>query len=224
MKGSDVDPSHVLLFANGDLGPVARDIARRQAASHPRVVSVDGGLRHCDALGLVPELQIGDLDSVQRHSSVPTLAFPRDKDASDLELALEWLAAQTIERVSLFGLTGGRSDHMLFNWLLPARRAWPFRLQCIDDSVCATVVRHDQPYREILEAGQTVSLLPLGSGCRGVSTHGLVFPLDDDDLPVGSTRGLSNRVAPSAADGAGVSITQGVLLVLTVHAHTGQEP
>ena len=56
-----------------------------------------------------------------------------------------------------------------------------------------------------------MSLLPLGAGVEGVTTRGLAYPLVDEPLPVGRTRGLSNvRSAPDAA----VTVRRGLLLVV----------
>jgi thiamine pyrophosphokinase len=60
-------------------------------------------------------------------------------------------------------------------------------------------------------AGDVVSLLPLGEGVEGVTTHGLRYPLADEPLPPGPARGLSNvRTQPDAT----VTVRRGLLLVV----------
>ncbi|MGZ8501612.1 MAG: thiamine diphosphokinase, partial [Candidatus Limnocylindrales bacterium] len=59
--------------------------------------------------------------------------------------------------------------------------------------------------------GDLVSLIPLGPGVDGVTTAGLAWPLDDEPLPLGPARGLSNvRVAPVAR----VSVRTGIVVVI----------
>ena len=52
----------VLLFANGELAPGAW--LEPYLAGATRLIAVDGGLRHLQALGRRPDLLIGDLDSI----------------------------------------------------------------------------------------------------------------------------------------------------------------
>ena len=64
-------------------------------------------------------------------------------------------------------------------------------------------------------AGDRVSLLPYGEGVVGVTTDGLAYPLDDEPLPPGPARGLSNvRVREDAA----VVVRAGRLLVIETPA------
>ena len=58
--------------------------------------------------------------------------------------------------------------------------------------------------------GERVSLLPFGAGVAGVTTDGLAYPLDDEPLPPGPARGLSNvrasaRTLPWSSGPAGCS-------------------
>jgi thiamine pyrophosphokinase len=59
--------------------------------------------------------------------------------------------------------------------------------------------------------GALVSLLPIGGDAEGVTTSGLRYPLRDEGLPLGSTRGLSNEVVD---DDASVQLRAGTLLVV----------
>jgi thiamine pyrophosphokinase len=59
--------------------------------------------------------------------------------------------------------------------------------------------------------GDTVSLLPLHGGVSGIVTEGLRFPLDAEELPAGSSRGVSNVVEHAPAT---VRVALGTLLVI----------
>ena len=59
--------------------------------------------------------------------------------------------------------------------------------------------------------GDLVSLLPQGGPAQGVTTHGLLYPLANEDLPPGPARGLSNVRMASAAS---VSLRRGTLIVV----------
>jgi thiamine pyrophosphokinase len=64
-------------------------------------------------------------------------------------------------------------------------------------------------------AGDLVSLLPFGGDVLGISTEGLRYPLRDEPLRIGPSRGLSN-VRTSV--GAGLTIREGRLLVVETPA------
>jgi len=122
---------------------------------------------------------------------VERISFSPSKGASDLELALEHLSGGRFDEVIILGVSGGRSDHMLFNWLLLAQRQWPFSLRLVDDSVDAHRISAEQPYSRSLEPGTTLSLLALTS-CVG---------------------GLSNVVSTASVE---VSLQSGILLLMQV--------
>ena len=84
---------HALVFANGEL--VNPKSAISMAANADLLIAADGGLTHMQALGFVPDLLIGDLDSVTddqvnwaQSKGAKVMKFPMDKDETDLELAL----------------------------------------------------------------------------------------------------------------------------------------
>ena len=60
-------------------------------------------------------------------------------------------------------------------------------------------------------AGELVTLLALGGPARRVQTDGLRYPLADEDLHPGSTRGVSNEMIGAVAE---VTLGEGVLLVI----------
>ena len=204
-----------LVFASGDfsvevlagLCPEAGDV----------VVCVDGGLVHCLTTDWFPTLLLGDMDSVPASllertdiAAVEIQRHPADKDASDLELTMLWLAEQAVSEVILTGISGQRTDHMLFNWLLVAQREWPFRLRMLDESTDAVLVTPKFPLQLSARPGQVVSLLALCTVCH-LTTTGLHYALSGAELEPGSTQGLSNVVLDSTIT---VRLAAGVLLVL----------
>ena len=223
-SGEDGAARRVIVFAGGDFTPDVLDgIDTRGAAA----LCADRGLAHCLEAGLPPALLIGDFDSVpsallarESLADVPRLSFPAAKNESDLELALATLAdgpdelpasLRAPDEVVLVGVSGGRTDHCLFNWLLAASRTWPFDLRLLDASVDAVAVTPERPLSgPALPAGRTVSLLPLGR-VTGVSTGGLRYRLAGATLDAGTTLGLSN-----VADGEPLSVrvAGGMVLVM----------
>ena len=215
------------MFAGGDL-PARLPADLEDVDDGAFVACADRGLEHCLALGRTPDLIVGDFDSVPAAlldspacRGATRVTLPADKDASDLDVALERLAAEPgIDRACLLGVSGGRTDHLLFNWLLAARD-WPFALRLVDDEVDARAVRPGRPARIDAPAGATLSLLaPVPA--RGVTTRGLRWELEDAALGPGSTRGLSNQVrGPGPVE---VRVAEGALLAMLVRGSPSPSP
>ena len=193
----------------------------------PRLIAADAGAGRVLAAGLTPELVVGDLDSISRvdRALLDTLGVEvrqarADKDESDMELCVAAALKAGATDLTLLGATGVvRPEHSIANLLLLADP----RLDAID--VC--IAGHGSTVRRIGTADgpgaieiegapeDFVSLLPIGGVVRGVSTDGLRFPLRGEDMPLGSTRGLSNEITHQRAS---VRSERGLLLVIHTDA------
>ena len=205
----------IILFANGH----CPHPARARALIHPDdfILGADGGAAHALALGLTPDLVIGDLDSldvatlaVLRAAGSEIRAFPRDKDDTDLELALRAARAMQPQAVILLGALGGRLDQMLGNVLLLARPEFAeLNITLVAGAEQAWVVRderliHGQP-------GDTLSVLALTPEVTGLTYRGLRWPLQRATLRLGESRGISNELVASEAH---ISLESGLALVI----------
>jgi thiamine pyrophosphokinase len=182
------------------------------------VVAADGGLDRAAALGLDVEVLVGDLDSVSSTALAEAEAagtrivrHPVAKDATDLELALDEAVALGARRVLVVASAGGRLDHLVASvLLLGSERYAGLELDALVGDALVHVVRGERTLRG--SPGDLLTLLPLGGAVEGVTTTGLEYPLADETLTPGSTRGVSNVfTAPEAR----VSVSSGVLLAVS---------
>jgi thiamine pyrophosphokinase len=178
------------------------------------VICADGGTQHALALGLTPDVVIGDLDSIEDSArqhlescGTRVISYPRSKDETDLELALLYAVEEGATQVVVLGAQGGRIDHELGNLLLlahPRLAGIEVRMCCGDQEV---LLIRDQTVLEG-QVGDLLSLLPIGGDAHGVSSSGLEYALDDETLWFGPARGVSNVfVSPTAC----VRVRDGVL-------------
>jgi thiamine pyrophosphokinase len=217
-----------LILADGDVPARARLDAAWPGWDEgvDLVIAADGGARHAERLGVMVDLWVGDGDSLGEDglaelvaAGVPIERSPADKDQTDLELAVDAALARGSAGLVIVGALGGeRVDHALANVALLARADLAGRsVVLLDGAARLSLVRGpDQagaPVTALLagEPGTTVSLLPVGGDVTGVTTDGLVYPLDDEPLLLGSARGVSNVVARS---GASVTVRSGFLLIV----------
>jgi len=217
-----VTSTRAIVFANGSCG--ATGIAAAAISSDDFLVCVDGGLRYCLSAGHQPDLIIGDFDSVDQAdlnrvsvtSNPERIAHPPEKDASDLELTLSCLGSRDVDEVVLLGVSGGRTDHMLFNWHLCARD-WPYAIRLIDETVDAYLVQPGHAFDQALRAGRVFSVVVLGQIARGITITGSEYPLVDATVAFDSSIGLSNVVNGAHLQ---VTVAEGKVLVLVSHEKT----
>jgi len=191
------------------------------------VVAADSGADFALALGLTSDLVVGDLDSVSpeglvaaERAGATVCAHPAEKDATDLELALTAAADRRPVGIVVLAGPGGRADHHLANVALlamPALAVCPVTAWLGPARV--TVVRDEAAFTGA--PGSLLSLLPIGGDATGITTSGLRYPLHDETLPAGTSRGVSNElIGPSGH----VALRTGVLLAVQPHALDTEAP
>jgi len=210
-----------LIFVNGELP----DFGATRTLIQPGdvILAADGGARHAQALGLTPETILGDFDSLTQAElevfsalGVRLLRFPIAKDETDLELALNHACQAGYNPILIIGANGGRLDQALGNLSLlgnPAYRNLDLRL---DDGQTEVFLITSQALIHGA-AGETLSLIPWGNPAEGVSTEGLVFPLNQETLLPYRTRGLSNQMLTETAK---VSLKHGQLLCVHIRKNS----
>ena len=204
---------HAVLFANGEApNPTAIVLC-----GDDFLVAVDGGLHHLQALGLSPQLLIGDMDSLSAQeleaclqAGVEILRFPPAKNKTDLELALDEVLKRGYRNILIAFALGGRLEQTLGNLALLSRPDLDDCSMRIDDGLTeVALLRHTITLA--CQPGDTVSLLPWGGEAGGVVTHGLEYALEGETLLPWQTRGISNRCTGERFS---LSLEQGVLLLI----------
>jgi thiamine pyrophosphokinase len=214
---------HALVVAAGDVpAREALDGAwPRWDESVSLVVAADGGARNAEDLGLHPDVLVGDADSLDpadvrglQARGVELRLQPADKDASDTELALLEAEARGASRITVLGALGGlRMDHALANVLLLSRSGVEAVVSLLDGSSRLRSLRAEGDVEALdldVTVGDLVSLFALGEA-SGVTTRGLRYPLAEEALLQGSSRGLSNEISEVPAQ---VSLRRGRLLIV----------
>ena len=180
----------------------ATDRVRAQVA-RTRVIAADGGIVHAQALGVEPEVWIGDFDSSDaglraRYAHVERHTHPVGKDATDGELAVDEALRRGAQHLVLAGGFGGRSDHQLqhlAHLLAVAERGVGLLMTSGQEEahpVLAGNTRIEVP------EGSTFSIVPF-SNLTGLSLSNVDWPLSGRDVAFGSSLTMSN-VARGAVD------------------------
>jgi thiamine pyrophosphokinase len=222
----------VVILADGMVGPRAELDAAWPGWLEPgaTVIAADGGARNAAALKLPIDLWVGDGDSLGEAgvaelvaAGIPVERASPDKDESDTELAVRAGLDRSPASIVVVGALGGpRLDHALANLTLlwmPVLAGVDARLVGVDVRVRALRAPTPGGGSAAVELegriDDLVTLLAVGGDADGVSTEGLAYPLRDEPLREGLTRGLSNRRVATVAR---VTLRSGRLLVVETPA------
>ena len=165
------------------------------------VLAADGGLKAALNAGLLPEMVIGDMDSVTDLDHLPASVKKirlSGQDDTDFEKCLRLIEAPLIVGV---GFLDGRLDHSLaaLDTMARLQHDRPVLLVGSYD----VVLRLRGNIKLLLERGTRVSIWPLG--CQHfIRSEGLDWPLDDLTMQMGHRNGTSNRTNDNT-----ISITAG---------------
>ncbi|MFK7802667.1 MAG: thiamine diphosphokinase [Anaerolineae bacterium] len=211
----------ISLVANGDINDLdwLKNAVTQSKGS--TTIGVDGGTNYLLKADIIPDIVIGDMDSLSaehlqqlKDNWVNVFQFNKDKDETDLELALLYVTEQPDWEdidIHVYGAQGGRLDHEIANLMLlthPRLQTRNIRLHAPHQTtflIADTATIHGR-------AGDTVSLIPLKGDAQIAETENLKWPLINSTLKFGPARGISNVL--TAANGS-VTIESG--LVLCIH-------
>lgn len=207
---------HILIIANGWLTPSP------ELKNGDLLLAADGGAKHCLELGLIPDYVIGDLDSLNEEdletlsaSGSQILSFPSRKDYTDLELAIQHAEKLGATQATLVAALGARWDQTLANIFLAAAST-SFPIKIIDGEQEINFLHSGEILKISGSPGDTVSLIPLSAQAVGIRTENLEYPLNDETLELGSTRGVSNiLLQPNAS----IALKNGLLMCTVIHHH-----
>lgn len=203
----------IIIFANGELP----NLQKASALIKPDdfIICADGGTRHALNLGLTPHILIGDMDSLPSNFQLSTfngevVLYPKDKNETDLELAINHAITLNPNEIIIIAALGGRIDQTLANIsLLSNFQHSTFDLR-LNDGVEEISLCKDQ--LEVKgRSGDVISLIPYQGNVEGVTTQNLKWKLSNETLFFDKTRGISNEMT---SDVAKISITKGLLLIV----------
>ncbi len=195
----------VALVVNGSA--IDGQFLKRQLANVDYLIAVDGGMNHLDAIGLIPDVLVGDLDSYHLSdglsANLEIIKLETEKDLSDLEFAIRLAVQRGATELRLFNAIGDRLDHTFtnFNVLMQAKQLgvaaeWRAPQQRL------IVAQHSQTLTAA--NGQTFSILPL-TDLSGVTISGAKYNLKNQTVTRYSSRCLSNIALGDVS----ITITQG---------------
>lgn len=177
------------------------------------IICADSGLCIAEAVGLTPDLIVGDFDSytdslpegVEIHRSIP------EKDDTDTLMAVRIAIERGCDEIWLYGALGARFDHSYANI-----QTMIFALEngckmTIFDADNILTVLNDGEYRLPCKPDWYFSLFALTEKAVIGTLKGVKYPLENYEMRIGYPIGVSNEIAEQ---GAYLKINSGTVLAV----------
>ncbi|NLV76376.1 MAG: thiamine diphosphokinase [Tissierellia bacterium] len=203
-----------LIISNGDMKDI--NWLSEIAMDFDFILCADGGCNYCIEANILPDLVIGDLDSISirtldilNKEGIPVTKYPVKKNATDTELALDILIDKGIKDITFVGAIGSRMDHTLANILLLIKLHEKGCTGKIMDEK-NTIYLVDKELILSKKEDSYVSVIPLTQKGVSISLKGFEYELKEYTINFGSTLGISNKIIH---DKAYILVHEGLCLV-----------
>ncbi|HPD02444.1 MAG TPA: thiamine diphosphokinase [Eubacteriales bacterium] len=174
------------------------------------VVFVDRGYYRSAA---TPDLIIGDFDSFDAVDSIEegieVIRLEHEKDETDGENALREVIRRGYKKINIYGVLGGRQDHVMCNLVLLAL-ACGLGAEAVAVSDKAKIYYSNSKFFDKVKLGTIISIVPFLGDAHIMNTEGLKYPLKNETLPAKSTRGISNIAVSESVE---VALSGGGVLI-----------
>ncbi|MBI5614592.1 thiamine diphosphokinase [Candidatus Gottesmanbacteria bacterium] len=181
------------------------------------IIGVDRGAWWLFSHGIKPTIAIGDFDSISEDqlkklekAHIPVEKYSREKNETDLELAVTFACSKKPERIEIFGVIGSRLDHSLAGVSLLAL--------CFERKISAKIITKTSEL--ILYSGKIIlpksnqykyiSLLSWSEEIL-VSIRGCKYNGDNIQIKRGESQGVSNEIVEKEAQ---INISSGIALLI----------
>lgn len=173
------------------------------------IICADGGYNHAKNMNIKPDILIGDMDSVTDFMhDAEVLKYPADKDFTDGELCIKYAKEKGIDELLLVGMTSERLDHTINNILMMA--SFP-KAKIVDENNEIYILKDNLTI--IGKKGKTLSIIPVSGDLEGISTKGLLYSLNKENLFFASCRGNSNVITDDKCE---ITAQKGMAIVIVV--------
>ena len=187
-----------LIIANGKIEDY--NLLSSLVQENDFILCADGGINHLMQINIIPDLLVGDLDSVSqagmeyiKNNNIPVEKFPAMKDETDTDLGINYLIHKNYKEITIVGGIGSRIDHTIGNIFLLRRLNINGIKGCIinENNIIHLVEKDIKIFRK---EEYFISVLPISLNGIEITTSGFLYPLSKEHIDFGSTRGISNEL------------------------------
>ncbi len=182
------------------------------------IIAADGGYDHLVGLGVVPDVIIGDGDSISSFpDNIKVLKYSPIKDETDTFLAAQKAVELGYDELWFFGCGGGRFDHTVANLqTLSYFSKKGVKCRMYDGASCIYALTDSSLTFDSDESGY-VSVFSLDDYSYGVNIWGLKYTVSNFTLTNTVPIGVSNEFVGTES---GVSVEKGTLIIIKERMNT----
>lgn len=187
------------IYVGGEIDP---PFIHEKPDADALTIAADCGWHNAAALGVVPQILLGDFDSIGGGELPPAkeiLQVPAEKDRTDTQLAVDLALSRGAQDIVVIGGLSGRLDHTLSNLSL-LERLFTLRVPAVMTdgrnrvrfirNSGALVARSDFPYLSLLVADEIA---------KGVTVRGCKYELKNEKLTRECQFAVSNEITGNCA-------------------------
>jgi len=207
--------NYTLIFLNGDFPPLK--ILKKYSKKSSFIICADGGANDIIKTSIKPDIIIGDLDSIKKKvlkyykKQGSEIVKIEEQDTTDFEKSLKYCVENELGNILVFGAISRRPDHTLNNFSILKRYYHKLDVKMIDKRFEILFIRNNIEFdykKDII-----ISLMPLPLA-KGITTSGLQYKLEDEDLEFGVREGTLNK---ATSDKILINFNSGDLLLFKRH-------
>jgi thiamine pyrophosphokinase len=204
------------VIVSGGKAP-SQDLLESELEDATALICVDSGGNCLKELGIEPDYLVGDFDSIKpeafeyiKGTKCKIIEYPKDKDFTDTELALELAMRLDSNSIVFLGTTGTRLDHVMGNLGL-------LRV-CVQNGIDAfikdennSIMMTNKPITLKAEPGTTFSIQAFSETVEDLTIRDARYPLTGYKLKIGDPLTISNRFLDKDVD---IDFSSGLLMVM----------
>lgn len=203
-KSSGYPTSDIVLFLNGQTPNALPNLSQYQ-----KVFCTDGAYNYLKDKNIKPDLVAGDFDSYNIGEipiEIEAIETP-DQNYTDFEKILQIIIGRGYKTLDVFGSSGKEHDHYLGNLSTALKYIDEISIQFYDDhsnyffADKQTIIENFQ--------GHIISLYPFAEA-KNITTQGLLYPLNGEDLDLKNRIGLRNVAIENSVS---IQFEEGNLLI-----------
>lgn len=201
-----------IILANGD-APTKGQIKYLQKVGYTKIICADGGANSAKKLNIIPDLIIGDLDSITKinkkyfSNKCEIIQVKRQND-TDVEKALKYLIKKKYDEVVLLGATGDRLDHSICNLGIVLKFFDKIKVSVLHEK--SFLRAYTNKVELETRINETISLYGFDSKTK-IKSKGLKYPLKNITLPFGKKESTSNVAISNTVS---LKISNGIIFVI----------
>ena len=206
-----------VIVLNGELKGDKEEYKKLIGEKDALFVVADGGALLLESIGFLPDVIIGDFDSLTEAQyqyyekmGAKIIKYPVEKDETDGELALQYCRGRGFDNIIIIGSLGRRLDQQLANIFL---LEYAFRNGITafikEPGLEMGIIEREKVFFQ--KTGTGLSLIPLDEKVSGVTVTGCKYLLEAGSLSRHKTRGISNIIEQERAV---ITVEKGLLLYI----------